>query len=163
MPDYPVELAVSLTRQILEVRRAGRVERTFLVSTSRFGPGEQHGSLCTPRGRHVIRAKIGQGLPAGTVFRARRPTGEIFSPELLQAEPQRDWILSRILWLSGLEPGRNRLKSVDSMSRYIYIHGTPDHEPMGVPFSHGCIRMRNAEVCLLFDMVEPGTLVNLLS
>lgn len=162
MSDYPVELAVSLTRQVLEVRRAGRVEREFLVSTSRFGPGEQHGSLCTPRGRHVIRAKIGQGLPEGAVFRARRPTGEIFSPELLQAEPHRDWILSRILWLSGLEPGRNRLKGVDSMRRYIYIHGTPDQEPMGVPFSHGCIRMRNAEVCLLFALVEHGTPVNLL-
>ena len=163
MPDSPIELAVSLTRQILEVRRAGRVEREILVSTSRYGPGEQHGSLCTPRGRHIIRAMIGRGLPQGAVFRARRPTGEIFSPELLQAEPQRDWILSRILWLSGLEPGRNRLRNVDSMSRYIYLHGTPDHEPMGVPFSHGCIRMHNAEVCWLFDVVAPGTLVNLLS
>jgi len=162
VPDFPVELAVSLTRQTLEVRRAGRVEREFLVSTSRFGPGEQHGSLCTPRGRHVIRAKIGQGLPEGAVFRARRPTGEIFSPGHLQAEPRRDWILSRILWLSGLEPGHNRLGNVDSMRRYIYIHGTPDHEPMGVPFSHGCIRMRNAEVCWLFDVVVPGTPVNLL-
>ncbi|MDH5277109.1 MAG: L,D-transpeptidase [Gammaproteobacteria bacterium] len=163
MPDHPVELAVSLTRQILEVRQAGRVEQEFLVSTSRYGPGEQYGSLCTPRGRHVVRAMIGRGLPQGSVFRARRPTGEIFSPELLHAEPDRDWILSRILWLSGLEPGRNRFGNVDSMSRYIYIHGTPDHEPMGVPFSHGCIRMRNAEICRLFDTVAPGTPVNLLS
>lgn len=159
MPNSPVELAISLTRQSLEVRRAGNVERVFLVSTSRFGPGEQHGSLCTPRGRHAIRAKIGHGLPDGAVLRARRPTGEVFSQALLRAEPGRDWILSRILWLSGLEPGRNRLKNVDSMGRYIYIHGTPDHEPMGVPFSHGCIRMRNAEVCWLFDAVMPGTLV----
>ncbi|MDP2326104.1 MAG: L,D-transpeptidase [Gammaproteobacteria bacterium] len=162
MPVHPLELTVSLTRQTLELRRAGKVEREFLVSTSRFGPGEQRGSLCTPRGLHIIRAKIGQGQPEGAVFRARRPTGEIFSPALLQAEPRRDWILSRILWLSGLERGRNRLGSVDSMSRYIYIHGTPDHEPMGVPFSHGCIRMRNAEVCWLFDAVVPGTTVNLL-
>jgi len=162
MPDSPVELAVSLTRQTLEVRRAGQTERRFSVSTSRYGPGEQRGSLCTPRGRHIIRAKIGRDLPEGSVFRARRPTGKIFSPELLQAEPGRDWILSRILWLSGLERGRNRLGRLDSMSRYIYIHGTPDCEPMGVPFSHGCIRMRNADVCWLFDVVEPGTLVNLL-
>jgi lipoprotein-anchoring transpeptidase ErfK/SrfK len=162
MPDRPLELTVSLTRQTLKLRRAGRVEREFLVSTSRFGPGEQRGSLCTPRGLHIIRAKIGQGQPEGAVFRARRPTGEVFSPELLRAEPRRDWILSRILWLSGLECGRNRLGNVDSMSRYIYIHGTPDHEPMGVPFSHGCIRMRNAEVCWLFDAVVPGTTVNLL-
>lgn len=161
MSESALELAVSLTRQTLEVRRATRVERAFLVSTSRYGPGEERGSLCTPRGRHIIRAKIGRGLPEGAVFRARRPTGEILSAELLRTEPRRDWILSRILWLSGLEPGFNRLRNVDSMSRYIYIHGTPDHEPMGVPFSHGCIRMRNAEVCWLFDVVVPGTLVHI--
>ena len=157
MVTLPVEIVISLTRQTLQVRRAGRVEREFLVSTSRYGPGEQRGSLCTPRGRHIIRAKIGRGLPAGAVLRGRRPTGEVFSPALQRAEPGRDWILSRILWLSGLEPGRNRLGDVDSMRRYIYIHGTPDQEPMGVPFSHGCIRMRNADVCWLFDAVTPGT------
>jgi L,D-transpeptidase YbiS len=160
MDPVPAELVISLTRQTLQVVRAGRVEREFLVSTSRHGPGERRGSLCTPRGRHVIRAKIGQGLPAGAVLRGRRPTGEVFSPALDQAEPGRDWILSRILWLSGLEPGRNRRGDVDTMRRYIYIHGTPDREPMGVPFSHGCIRMRNADVCWLFDAVMPGTRVN---
>lgn len=156
------ELVISLTRQTLQVRRAGRVEREFRVSTSRYGPGERSGSLCTPRGLHVIRAKIGQGLPVGAVLRGRRPTGQVFSPDLRRAEPGRDWILSRILWLSGLERGRNRLGNVDSMRRYIYIHGTPDHEPMGVPFSHGCIRMRNADVCWLFDVVAPGTRVNII-
>lgn len=156
-----LELVVSLTRQTLEVTRAGRIEHEFLVSTSRYGPGEQRGSLCTPRGRHVIRARIGRDLPSGAVLQARRPTGEIFSPALDRANPGRDWILSRILWLSGLEPGRNRLGDVDSMRRYIYIHGTPDHEPMGVPFSHGCIRMRNTEVCQLFDLIAAGTLVDL--
>jgi len=161
MDPVPAELVISLTRQTLQVLRAGRVEREFLVSTSRHGPGERSGSLCTPRGRHVIRAKIGQGLPAGAVLRGRRPTGEVFSPALDQAEPGRDWILSRILWLSGLEPARNRRGDVDTMRRYIYIHGTPDREPMGVPFSHGCIRMRNADVCWLFDAVTPGTRVNL--
>lgn len=160
MDPVPAELVVSLTRQTLQVLRAGRIEREFLVSTSRHGPGERSGSLCTPRGRHVIRAKIGQGLPTGAVLRGRRPTGEVFSPALDQAEPGRDWILSRILWLSGLEPGRNRRGDVDTMRRYIYIHGTPDREPMGVPFSHGCIRMRNADVCWLFDAVTPGTRVN---
>ena len=158
---HPVEIVISLTRQALQVSRAGRVEREFLVSTSRYGPGEQSGSLCTPRGRHLVRARIGSGLPSGAVLRGRRPTGEVFSRELDRVEPGRDWILSRILWLSGLEPGRNRLGDVDSMRRYIYIHGTPDREPMGVPFSHGCIRMRNTEVCELFDMVTAGTLVNL--
>lgn len=161
MGSAPVDLVISLTRQTLQLLRAGRVEREFLVSTSRYGPGERSGSLCTPRGMHVIRAKIGQGLPPGTVLRGRRPTGQVFSPALHRAEPGRDWILSRILWLSGLEPGRNRLGDVDTMRRYIYIHGTPDHEPMGVPFSHGCIRMRNADVCWLFDAVTPGTRVNL--
>lgn len=155
------EIAISLTRQTLRVLRAGNLEREFLVSTSRHGPGEQSGSLCTPRGLHVIRAMIGRGLPAGAVLRGRRPTGEVFSPPLDRAHPGRDWILSRILWLSGLEPGRNRLGNVDTMRRYIYIHGTPDREPMGVPFSHGCIRMRNADVCWLFDAVTPGTRVNL--
>jgi lipoprotein-anchoring transpeptidase ErfK/SrfK len=161
MDPSAAELVISLTRQTLQVVRAGRVEREFPVSTSRYGPGEQSGSLCTPRGLHVIRAKIGQGLPVGAVLRGRRPTGEVFSAALHSAEPRRDWILSRILWLSGLERGRNRLGDVDTMRRYIYIHGTPDHEPMGVPFSHGCIRMRNADVCLLFDAVTPGTRVNL--
>jgi lipoprotein-anchoring transpeptidase ErfK/SrfK len=157
----PIEIVVSLTRQTLQVCREGRVEREFLVSTSRYGPGEQRGSLCTPRGQHFIRAKIGRGLPTGAVLRGRRPTGEVYSPALQRAQPGRDWILSRILWLSGLEVGRNRLGDVDSMRRYIYIHGTPDQEPMGVPFSHGCIRMRNADVCWLFDAVIPGTPVNL--
>jgi lipoprotein-anchoring transpeptidase ErfK/SrfK len=158
-----VEIVISLTRQTLQVSRGERVEQEFLVSTSRYGPGEQRGSLCTPRGRHVIRARIGSDLPPGAVLRARRPTGEVFSPALERSAPGRDWILSRILWLSGLEPGRNRLGDVDSMRRYIYIHGTPDHEPMGVPFSHGCIRMRNADVCQLFELVTAGTIVNLVS
>jgi len=162
MRDDPVALTISLTRQVLELTRSGNVERAFPVSTSRYGPGEQFGSLCTPRGMHAIRAMIGRGLPEGAVFRARRPTGEIFSAELLRAERDRDWILSRILWLAGREPGRNRFGNVDSMRRYIYIHGTPDHEPMGVPFSQGCIRMRNADVCWLFDQVSPGTPVNLI-
>jgi hypothetical protein len=156
-----LQIVISLTRQTLELQRRGRVEWARLVSTSRHGPGEQRGSLCTPRGSHVVRAKIGAGLPSGAVLRGRRPTGEVLTPALHVAEPGRDWILSRILWLSGLEPGRNRLGDVDSMRRYIYIHGTPDHEPIGVPFSHGCIRMRNDDVCWLFDAVSPGTLVNL--
>lgn len=129
----------------------------YAVSTARNGPGEQEGSGCTPRGRHVIRAHIGAGHPLGAVFRGRRWTGEIWSPKLSAQFPQRDWILTRILWLSGCEPGRNRLGKVDSMRRYIYIHGTPDDQPMGVPLSHGCVRMRNAEVAELFERVPVGT------
>lgn len=137
----------------------GQLLRRFPVSTALKGVGEQKNSYRTPRGRHVVRARIGAGQPPGAVFRARRPTGEVWTPELHAQYPGRDWILSRILWLSGCEPGFNRLGNVDSMQRYIYIHGTPDSEPMGAPHSHGCIRMRNADVMELFDMVPLNTQV----
>lgn len=129
------------------------------VSTALNGAGEQINSGCTPRGWHRIRACIGEGLPVNTVFRGRRPTGEIYSAELGQAFARRDWILTRILWLSGLEPGKNRFGNVDTMRRYIYIHGTPDSEPMGVARSHGCIRMHNEDLLALFELVRPGTKV----
>lgn len=128
----------------------------YAVSTARNGLGEQAGSECTPRGHHIVRAKIGAGAPPGAVFVGRRPTGEVWSPHLAALHPERDWILSRILWLSGCEIGLNRLGGVDSMRRYIYIHGTPDTEPMGMPASHGCVRMRNADVIDLFDRVPVG-------
>ena len=131
----------------------GACIRRYSVSTARNGAGEASGSFCTPRGRHIIRARIGAGAPIGAAFRGRRPTGEVWTPELAAANPGRDWILTRILWLSGTEPGFNRLGEVDSMRRYIYIHGTPDSSPMGVPRSHGCIRMRNADIIELFDRV----------
>ncbi len=157
----PLPVTISLSRQRLAFHGRDGEIASFPVSTSRWGPGERRDSLCTPRGRHVIRACIGKGLPPGAVLAGRRPTGEVWSPELARHDPRRDWILSRILWLSGLEPGRNRLGEVDSMRRYIYIHGTPDTEPMGVPFSHGCIRMRNADVIWLFDRVTAGTRVDI--
>lgn len=135
--------------------------RRYSVSTAKNGAGEEKGSYRTPRGRHVIRACIGAGAPLGAAFRGRRPTGEVWSPELAAASPGRDWILTRILWLSGLEPGWNRLGKVDSMQRYIYIHGTPDTEPMGVPLSIGCVRMRNRDVAELFDLVPAGTPVEI--
>ena len=160
-PRQPVSLRISLTRQHLEVVGEGVTIFSFPVSTSRYGPGEQRDSGCTPRGRHVIRARIGAGLDPYAVLRGRRPTGEIWSPRLALEHPGRDWILGRILWLSGREPGRNRLGMVDSMRRYIYIHGTPDTEPMGVPFSHGCVRMRCNDLVRLFDMVEAGTVVDI--
>lgn len=149
-------LVVSLTAQRLVLEAAGAAALTFPVSTSRYGPGERQGSLCTPRGLHVIRARIGAGLPEGTVFRARRPTGEVWSPALAARYPGRDWILTRILWLSGCEPGRNRHGDVDSQRRYIYIHGTPPTETLGVPWSHGCIRMASPDIVRLFDAVPAG-------
>ena len=119
------------------------------------------GSYCTPLGAHIIRAKIGAGLQENTVFVARRPTGEIYTPELSAQFPNRDWILTRILWLSGCEVGFNRLGDVDTMRRYIYIHGSPDSVHMGEPGSIGCIRMRNADIVELFDLVPAGTPVNI--
>ena len=141
----------------------GACIRRYLVSTANNGPGEQSGSHRTPRGRHVVRAKIGAGQPIGAAFRGRRPTGEVWTPEVGAQMPERDWILTRILWLSGKEPGVNRLGDVDTMRRYIYIHGTPDTEPMGVPLSIGCVRMRNCEVAELFDLVPAGTPVEILA
>lgn len=139
----------------------GTCIRRYRVSTARNGPGERRDTGCTPRGRHLVRAMIGAGAPRGAVFRGRRWTGEIWSSRLAQANPARDWILSRILWLSGAEPGRNRLGDVDTMRRYIYIHGTGDDQPMGVPLSHGCVRMRNDDVIELFALVAPGCEVEL--
>lgn len=136
---------------------AGEVLAEWAVSTALGGAGEEKGSFRTPRGQHLVRAKIGGGLPENTVFVGRRPNGEVFSPALDAAAPARDWILTRILWLSGCEPGKNRLGNVDTMRRYIYIHGTPDSVPMGVPASHGCIRMRNADIVDLFDRIPVYT------
>lgn len=131
------------------------------VSTARRGVGERAGSEQTPRGWHVVRARIGAEAAPNTVFIARRPTGEIYSPALRAAFPERDWILTRILWLSGLERGRNRLGLVDTMRRYIYIHGCPDEDPMGVPSSRGCIKMRNAALIELFERAPAGTRVHI--
>jgi L,D-transpeptidase YbiS len=131
--------------------------KEYLISTAKNGPGEINGSEQTPRGLHIIRAKIGAGSPLNAVFVKRRPTGELYTPELKKQFPERDWILTRILWLSGLEIGKNRLGNVDTMRRYIYIHGTPDEVAMGVPGSRGCIRMRNTELVELFNKIPAGT------
>ena len=154
-------IRIDLARQRLELLEGGRVVVGYAVSTATRGPGEREGSQQTPRGLHEIRAKVGAGEPEGAVFEARRPTGEICTPERVRAEPERDWILTRILWLRGREPGLNRGGGIDSMQRYIYIHGTPDEASLGTPASHGCIRMRNADVIDLFERVEPGLTVEI--
>ena len=139
----------------------GACIRRYPVSTAANGAGEKAGSFRTPRGRHRIRARIGAGAPSGAVFRGRRPTGEVWSADFAAAHPGKDWVLTRILWLCGEEPGRNRGGRVDSMRRYIYIHGTGDDQPMGVPRSHGCVRMRNRDIIELFDLVPAGTPVRI--
>jgi len=157
-----MKLQVSVSRQMLSVtNEAGEVLREYPVSTALAGVGEVSGSYQTPRGRHIVRAKIGGGQPENAVFVRRRPTGEIWTPELGAQYPDRDWILARILWLSGCEPGCNRLGCVDTMRRYIYIHGSPDTAEMGLPGSHGCIRMRNADIVELFDLVPCYTEVEI--
>ncbi len=155
-------LRISLSRQSLELfDDAGRRLREYPVSTARNGAGEERGSECTPRGRHIVRAKIGAGAPLNAVFVGRRPTGETHTPQLAAQHPDRDWILTRILWLSGCEPGVNRLRQVDTMRRLIYIHGTGDEGHVGQPVSHGCIRMRNRDVVELFDLVPVRTPVEI--
>lgn len=157
-----MKLLVSVARQRLSVfGEHGELVREYPVSTAKAGVGEVSGSYQTPRGQHLIRAKIGAGQAANTVFVRRRPTGEIWTPELSEAFPGRDWILTRILWLSGCEPGRNRCGNVDTMRRYVYIHGSPDSARMGTPGSHGCIRMRNADLIELFDLVPCYTAVEI--
>ena len=152
-------IVIDITEQSLSHTDAAGKVHGYAVSTSKHGTGERRGSLKTPRGRHEIRAKIGTDSAVGTVFVGRRATGEVYSDALAHANPGRDWILTRILWLSGLEPGRNRLGDVDTMRRYIYIHGMPDSEPGGRPGSIGCIRMRNDDIVELFDQVSVGTIV----
>jgi len=139
----------------------GRLVKRYSISSAKNGVGEQNGSFRTPRGRHVVRAKIGAGQPVNTVFVERRPTGETYSPELARQSPGRDWILTRILWLSGLERGYNRLGKVDTMRRAIYIHGSPDTADMGKPGSRGCIRMHNRDIVELFDLVPVRTIVEI--
>jgi lipoprotein-anchoring transpeptidase ErfK/SrfK len=149
------------TQYIDIIDKNGSIIKRYAISTSKNGAGEQNGSYCTPRGRHIVRAKIGAGRPLNTVFVERRPTGEVYSPELARSFPKRDWILTRILWLSGCEPGYNRLGKVDTMRRAIYIHGSPDSAEMGKPGSHGCIRMRNEDLVELFDLVPVRTPVEI--
>jgi L,D-transpeptidase YbiS len=156
-----MRIEIDAAKQELRLLEGKRVVKRYSVSTATRGLGEKNGSFCTPRGRHIVRAKIGAGQPPGTVFVRRRPTGEVWTPELHTKYPGRDWILTRILWLSGCERGRNRLGDVDTMRRYIYIHGSPDAAEMGKPGSIGCIRMRNKDIAELFDLVPAYTAVEI--
>ena len=159
-------IVIDISQQTLTLTTGAQTQR-YSVSTAKNGAGELEGSEKTPRGLHLISDKIGADLPLNAVLRGRVPTGEVYAPELAQLYPTRDWILTRILWLSGREAGVNQGvnsagETVDSHARYIYLHGTPDTEPMGVPQSHGCIRMRNADIAELFERVEVGTMVEII-
>jgi lipoprotein-anchoring transpeptidase ErfK/SrfK len=156
-----MKIEIDIACQTLTVFEGDVRQHTYLISSGANGVGEQNGSLRTPRGKHIVRAKIGAGAEVDSVFVARRPTGERYTQKLRRQHPGRDWILTRILWLSGTERGKNRLGPDDTMRRYIYIHGSPDDVEMGTPGSHGCIRMRNHDVIELFDLVGVGTEVEI--
>ena len=157
-----MKINIKIDTQSLDlIDNQGGIVCSYTISSARNGTGQMTGSYCTPLGAHIIRAKIGAGLPENTVFVGRRPTGELYTPELSEQFPKRDWILTRILWLSGCEVGFNRLGDVDTMRRFIYIHGSPDSVHLGEPGSIGCIRMRNADIVELFDLVPAGTPVNI--
>ncbi len=151
------KLEIDIAAQLMRVFDNEQLVKEYVVSTAKNGVGEKLGSEQTPRGWHLVRAKIGHACEPNTVFVGRRKTGEIYTPALRQQFPERDWILTRIFWLSGLELGKNRLGEVDTMRRYVYIHGAPDDVVMGVPGSRGCIRMRNTDIIELFEQIPVGT------
>ena len=152
--NSPVRIRISIPEQRLYLLKGEHIAAVYPVATARNGPGELQGSGCTPCGLHRIRCKIGAGAPLNSVFVGRRPSGEIYTPALAARYPRRDWILTRILWLDGLEPGRNRGGERDSLRRYIYIHGCPPELPLGAPLSHGCIRIGNEAITELFEQVQ---------
>lgn len=131
------------------------------VNTARNGVGCVQDSGCTPFGKHYVRACIGEGLSAYAVLRGRRVTGEEWTPALMNAQPERDWILGRILWLCGSEPGINRGGSVDTFRRYIYIHGSPDWSADASPSSHGCVRVAPEDMLCVFDLLPYGSSVSI--
>ena len=139
-------ITISIADQTLEYQG-----KTYSISSAKNGIGEVEGSYCTPTGQFRISEKIGDKLKSGAVLVAREPTSEIYSPALLAKHPDRDWILTRILWLEGAEAHNQNTKD-----RYIYIHGSPDETSMGIPGSKGCIRMHNQDVIELFDHVQIG-------
>ncbi len=152
-------IVVQVNEQCLSLYQHGRLQHSWPVSTAKNGIGNRPNSYQTPVGAHRIDEKIGDGAKPGTVFSGRVATGQIIDVTTGNINPDLDLITSRILWLTGMEPGINQGGSVDSHRRYIYIHGTADEAHIGQPVSQGCIRMRNDDVIELFDLVETGTLV----
>ncbi len=158
-----MHIQISIKEQTLTLFDEDKQLKQYSISTAKNGPGEIMDSECTPCGRHIIFEKIGDGAEINSVFVARVATGEIYQASLREQYPERDWILTRILWLSGTEERKNKGGNVDSHDRYIYIHGSPDDVAMGVPGSRGCIRMRNNEIIELFELVDEGITVQITS
>lgn len=160
MSVYP-NIQISISQQILTLFLSEQTHFIYSISTAKNGVGELENSGCTPRGKHRIAEKIGENMPINSVFVGRIATGEIYHSTLAEQFPKRDWILTRILWLDGCEIGKNKGYNeqgcCDTKNRFIYIHGTPDTEPMGIPLSHGCIRMKNHDLIQLFDLVTINT------
>ncbi len=156
---FEKHIDIDISKQILTLLEDTNILSSYAISTAKNGVGQQNGSECTPLGNHVVDAKIGENAEENSVFVGREETGEIFSEELQKSNPERDWILTRILWLSGLEDGKNRGGEVDTKSRYIYIHGCPDSDSFSKPSSHGCVKMRNKDIIELFKNIDAGTLV----
>ena len=157
-----MRIEITISSQLLDIiDNNHEIIKSYQISSAKNGVGQERGSFCTPLGKHIVRAKIGENQPVNTVFIGRRPTGEIYSPSLGKKYQGRDWILTRILWLSGCEPGFNRLGTVDTMRRYVYIHGSPDSINIGRPGSIGCIRMLNTDLLELFELIDVGTEVSI--
>lgn len=152
-------LQVSVAKQQMTLYELGRPVQTFRISTSMVGTGSRMGSIRTPLGRHRICRMVGDGLVAGAVLRGAKPTGEVAQIFIDTTNVEDDLVTTRILWLEGLEPGRNRGGLVDSYHRYIYIHGTPEEGLIGQPASHGCLRMYNRDVIALYNRIRLGSLV----
>jgi lipoprotein-anchoring transpeptidase ErfK/SrfK len=150
------QLIIDSQQQKLIFLQDALILKTYPISTALKGLGEQKNSFQTPRGWHKVRAKIGSDQAIYSIFKARRPSGQIYDLNLARQYPNTDWILSRIIWLSGLEVGKNRLGNCDTMQRYIYIHGTSDEVSIGKPNSMGCIRMNNQDMLEVFDLVSVG-------
>ncbi|KTD75020.1 L,D-transpeptidase [Legionella waltersii] len=150
---------ISAANQEMLCYEQNKLIANYPVSTGKNGLGELINSERTPRGWHRVYSVIGTELPVNSVLVSRKWTGEIYSKTLAKQFPSRDWILTRIIQLDGLEPGRNRGGDVDTLKRYIYIHGTPDTTELGVPGSHGCIRMNNQDVINISEWVSTDTLV----
>lgn len=166
MKDFDKHIIINIAKQSLSLYKHNSEICHYRVSTAKNGIGSQQDSGCTPLGQHIIAQKIGGHEPINAVFVGRVPTGEIYSAEFGANHPKRDWILTRILWLQGLEEGVNKGSNdkggCDTYQRYIYIHGTPDNEPMDLPLSHGCVRMRNQDIIELYDKIEEGVAVTII-